>query len=99
MDEDLRQELDELRDEVRHLTHHVKKISKVGGAKAKLKAAEYWDQAHDEMSERFGDLSDTAKQKGDELDKYAKENPWQVAGAAAITGLFLGLLFSVRKRD
>lgn len=65
----------------------------------------------DEAKERFADFKDQAEDKGRELkeqwdvtcrnaDRYARQNPWHVAGIAAAIGAVAALLLtSCRRKD
>ncbi len=62
-----------------------------------------------EAKERLEDLKDQAQGKGREIkedwdvarknaDRYARQNPWHVAGIAAAIGAVVALLFTGRRR-
>jgi ElaB/YqjD/DUF883 family membrane-anchored ribosome-binding protein len=61
----------------------------------KQTAKEYMQNAQEKWEQAKGKAKETAQN----VDTYAKDNPWKVAGVAAGVGLIIGLLISTRNRD
>jgi ElaB/YqjD/DUF883 family membrane-anchored ribosome-binding protein len=52
--------------------------------------------AQSAVSDATAQIRDSAREVGKRTDDYARDNPWQVIGIAAVVGLAVGILASRR---
>jgi ElaB/YqjD/DUF883 family membrane-anchored ribosome-binding protein len=57
------------------------------------------DHVTSALKDHWDNAADTRKDIGDKVDKFVKENPWQVAGIAAAIGFVLAASASSKRRD
>ena len=55
------------------------------------KTASEWQETAQEWQRR---AAESAKRAWESTDQYVRENPWALVGAAALTGVVIGLLLS-----
>ena len=88
--ESLKEQIDELAERLTRLTKHAEKDF---GSKLE----DGWNEAKDETQKSWNNTKKVSEEKIEEVQKYAKENPWQVAGAAIALGFILGQISHKRK--
>jgi len=85
-------EIKELRDQISEMTDRLGKLTSDSAEDLMSRGTDYLRQARDMVG-------DKARAAGRQVHDYAKENPWQVATAAVLAGVAIGVLVSRRDRD
>ena len=65
-----------------------------------MNTREMTDKVSDKITDKFQDFqkkaTDTARNVGEQTDKYVRENTWQSIGMAAVLGCVVGFLLANR---
>ena len=85
-------EIAELRSELEDMNKRFKDLGTDEAQHMKDQVKEYFGNASESMKENLDSAKKTATETGKQVQKYVKENPWHVAGMAAVVGFLLAML-------